>query len=71
VQTDLTHDGLLVVGSGELKKGAYEQGLMFDQLNRTGFRILLFQNPSEGKGFALSASQEWRRDAVFRPKSGR
>jgi hypothetical protein len=57
IQTELTHAALSVVGSGELKKAAYAQGLMFDLLNRTGFRIVFYDSPSEGKGFAISAGQ--------------
>jgi hypothetical protein len=57
IQTELTHAGFSVVGSGELKKAAYGQGLMFDLLNRTGFRILFYESPSEGKAFAISAGQ--------------
>jgi hypothetical protein len=57
VQTELTHAAFSVVGSGELKKAAYGQGLMFDLLNRTGFRMVFYDSPSEGKGFAIGAGQ--------------
>jgi hypothetical protein len=63
VQTELTHAAFSVVGSGELKKAAYGQGLMFDLLNRTGFRMVFYDSPSEGKGYAIGAGQT--ADAAF------
>lgn len=52
----LTHPALPVVSSKELKKACFNSGLMFDLRNRTGFRIVFYDTPGEGKGFALSSS---------------
>lgn len=51
----ITHPGLQLVSTKELKKVCFSQGLMFDLLNRTGFRMVFFDSPAEGKGFSISA----------------
>ena len=55
VQNCLTHPAFGVVNTKELKRVCYGQGLMFDLLNRTGFRMIFYDSPASGKGFALSA----------------
>jgi hypothetical protein len=57
VHTEPTHAGLSLVSSVELKKAIFGQGLMFDLLNRTGFRMVFYESPADGKGFAISAGQ--------------
>lgn len=55
VHNCITHPGLQLVSTKELKKVCFSQGLMFDLLNRTGFRMVFYDGPAEGKGFAISA----------------
>lgn len=56
VHNCITHPGLQLVSTKELKKVCFSQGLMFDLLNRTGFRMVFYDSPAEGKGFAISAA---------------
>ena len=56
VHNSLTHPALFCVSVKELRKAAYGQGLMFDLLNRTGFRMVFYGSPSEGKGFSIASA---------------
>jgi hypothetical protein len=51
----MTHPAMPLVSSKELKKACYEYGLMFDLLTRIGYRMVLYNPPAQGKGFAISS----------------
>ncbi|OHT03985.1 IQ calmodulin-binding motif family protein [Tritrichomonas foetus] len=55
IQNCLTHPAFPVVSTKELKRVCFSQGLMFDLLNRTGFRIVFYDSPAEGKNYSISA----------------
>ena len=54
VHNSLTHPALCCIGVKDIRKAAYSQGLMFDLLNRTGFRMVFYGSPAEGKGFSIA-----------------
>ncbi|OHS94013.1 IQ calmodulin-binding motif family protein [Tritrichomonas foetus] len=53
VQTSVTHPGMSVTGMSDIRKTCFSEGLFFDLLNRTGFKIMFFDTPAKGKGFTL------------------
>jgi hypothetical protein len=57
IQNGLSHPAMAVVGAQDIRKHLYNNGMMFDLLTRTGFRIVFYEAPAEGKGFALSSGQ--------------
>ena len=56
VHLGLTHQGFSFVGSNDVKKACFNQGLMFDLLQRTGFNINFLDAPSEGRSFAIASA---------------
>lgn len=57
VHSGMKHPALSLLGAKEIKRLCYSQGLLFDLLARTGFRIEFFDSPSEGKGFSIDSEQ--------------
>jgi hypothetical protein len=55
IMEGMTHPAMGRVGSRELRKAAYANGLMFDLLNRVGFRIIFCDAPATGRGIAIAA----------------
>lgn len=56
IQNSITHPGLSLMGMKDIRRTLYGQGIFFDLLQRTGFRFMLFDSPSEGKGFAIESA---------------
>jgi hypothetical protein len=56
VQNAVTHAGLGLVSMKDIRKTCYAEGIFFDLLNRTGFRMVFFDMPTKGKNFVLQAA---------------
>jgi hypothetical protein len=56
VQNAVSHPGFGCIGLKEVRKICYAEGLFFDLLNRTGFKLLFFDIPGKGKNFMLTAT---------------
>ena len=56
VHNGLTHPGMNQFGTKDLKSKIYSEGLIFDLLMRTGFILLFFDSPSEGKNTAIASA---------------
>ena len=55
IHSGLTHQGFISVGTRDVKKACFNQGLMFDLIQRTGFTTVFLDAPAEGKSFAISS----------------
>ena len=56
VQNAVTHPGMGMMPVKEIRRKCFEQGIFFDLLNRTGFKIQYFDGTSKGKNFALMSA---------------
>lgn len=53
VQSGLTHSGFAHVSSKDVRAACFDDGFMFDLMLRTGFKLIFFDSPSEGKNFCI------------------
>ena len=56
VQNSVTHPGMSLMPIKEVRRKCFEEGIFFDLLNRTGFKIQYFDATSKGKNFALMSA---------------
>ena len=56
VQTSVTHPGMGTMSIKEVRKACHDEGLFFDVLNRTGFRIQFLESPGRGKNITLMSA---------------
>ena len=56
IQNCVSHPGMAMTGTNDIKKTCFSEGLFFDLLKRTGFKFIFFDTPSNGKGFTLMSS---------------
>jgi hypothetical protein len=54
----ISHPGMGFFSTREIRKRYHDEGLMFDLLNRTGFKMLFFDAPAKGANFALSVAPD-------------
>jgi hypothetical protein len=53
ILNSLAHPGMGYFSMKEVRKQCHGEGLFFDLLTRTGFKMLFFDAPAKGKNFAL------------------
>jgi hypothetical protein len=56
IQNAVTHPGMGLVAMKDIRKTCFADGLFFDLLNRTGFKMVFFDMPVKAKNFVLSAA---------------
>jgi hypothetical protein len=56
VQNAVTHPGLGMISMKDIRKACYGDGMFFDLLHRTGFKMVFFDIPGKGKNFTLTAT---------------
>jgi hypothetical protein len=56
IVNSLSHPGMGYFSMKDIRKHCHNEGLFFDLLTRTGFKMLFFDGPSKGKNFALFSS---------------
>jgi hypothetical protein len=56
IQNAVTHPGMGLVAMKDIKRTCFAEGMFFDLLNRTGFKMVFFDIPVKGKNFVLSAA---------------
>jgi hypothetical protein len=57
VQNSIGHPGFSRISVKDVRKICYGEGMFFDLLHRTGFRMVFFDIPGKNQNFALTASE--------------
>lgn len=56
VHNGLTHPGMSMIGTKDLKAQMFSEGLIFDLLQRTGFKLLFLSAPVDGRNTAIASA---------------
>jgi hypothetical protein len=56
IQNAVDHPGMGGFAMKEIRKMCFGQGMFFDLLTRTGFKLVFFESPSKARNFALTSA---------------